>query len=186
MNFVRTPARQIASRANRARHLELAAQSSLDNLACQIPARRALAGPAKTDSTKTPPRGTPHTSRPLGRPAARNSLRSLYPCASGNTSPSRGRSPATSRNLRLRHPKKNPRRTRENPGRTHPQPTRTHRNPPPGALPPAPTFPPVCYPEISLPFSLDSHLESRFRQSGLSEKPCRYRGHDGAVGRPRP
>jgi len=130
--------------------LELATQSSPDDLECLAHACGALPGknprpqniirrslariqalrqPGEKNLTKRTQRGTPRLSRPLGRPAGRTVRRSLYPCASGHTSRSHGLQPVNSKNLRLRHPTEKPRRTHRKPARTHPQPTRTHGKP---------------------------------------------------------
>jgi len=115
-----------------------AIQSSPDDLDCLVPAGKnprlhALRQTCeKKGSRKPPPRKVPRGSRPLGRMAARTVRRSLYPCASGHTSRSRGLQPANRKNLRLRHPKKTqekPKETQEKPKKTQEKPTETQENP---------------------------------------------------------
>jgi hypothetical protein len=102
--------------------LELAAQSSPDDLECLLHACGSLAGGVasghKKNSGKSPSSNTPR--------AGRHTRRSLYPCASQHTSASPGLPPAAAQE----EPKKNPRRTREepkkDPGRTRQDPASGH------------------------------------------------------------
>jgi hypothetical protein len=122
--------------------LGLAAQSSPDDLECLTHACGALPGknpriqalrqPGEKNLTKRTQRGTPRVSRPLGPPARRTVRRSLYPCASGHTSPSRGLRPVNPKNLRLRHPtetQERPKKTQEKPTETRERPTETRGKP---------------------------------------------------------
>jgi len=99
-----------------------AIQSSPDDLDCLVPAGKnprlhALRQTCeKKGSRKSPPRKAPRGSRPLGRPAGRTVRRSLYPCASGHTSRSRGLQPVNPHNLRLRRPRTNPGKPRHHRG----------------------------------------------------------------------
>ena len=91
-----------------------------------------LGSTQKKDSAKSPLSGTPLGSRSLRRPAGRNVLRGLIPCASGHTFPPSGLQPVDPKNLRLRHPKKTqekPKKTQENPRKPHGNPRKTRRNP---------------------------------------------------------
>ena len=104
-----------------------ATQSFPDGLECLAHARgvpagknpriRALRQPGEKNMSIRTQRGTPPLSRPLGRPAARTARRSLYPCASGHTSRSRGLQPVNPKNCCRRHPTK----TQEKPA-THAEP----------------------------------------------------------------
>jgi hypothetical protein len=95
----------------------------------KIPASRPCASQAKKNMSKRTQRGTPRLSRPLGRMAARTVRRSLYPCASGHTSPSRGLQPVNPKNLRLRHPTE----TQEKPKKTQEKPATPAEQPLPAA-----------------------------------------------------
>jgi hypothetical protein len=82
-------------------------------LAGKNPRLQALRQPGEKNMSKRTQRGTPRLSRPLGRmAAARTVRRSLYPCASGHTSRSRGLQPVNPHNLRLRRPRTNPGKSR--------------------------------------------------------------------------
>ena len=89
-----------------------------DVLAGKNPRLQAPRPPGERNSRKLPPRNTPRVSRPVRRPAGRTVRRSLYPCASGHSSPSHGRRPVNPKNpasATPRKPKRNPRRTHGNP-----------------------------------------------------------------------
>ena len=131
--FMRIPAQPAAARATSAR------SSMPGDLQCLVRASGALAGKnpriqalpqpgEKKEFDQITPVGTLRVGRPLGRMAAHTMRRSLYPCASGHTSPSCELQPVNLKNLRLRHPKKTqekPKKTQEKPKKTQEKPTET-------------------------------------------------------------
>jgi hypothetical protein len=141
--LVPTPSQQPASRpcASHAKEkVRIRTRGGTPRLSHATPSSVSIRGhlpriEAKKRFAKSPLSGTPRRSRPLGRPAGRTVPRSLYPYASGHISRSHELPPVTFKNPRLRHPKKNPRRTQEeprkNPGRTHQDPSQPTAGVPP-------------------------------------------------------